>query len=390
MIYNSQDYVPGPEHLPSPDYVPGLEHPPSPDYMPGPEEREADDDDDDQDDDEEEDEEEEEHLALADSTALPVVDPVSSAEDTEAFETDESAPTPPRSPRLCRAVISVRLSPPMAASMEACIDEFEVRESSSAAAARQARHTLAHRFDYGFIDTMDASIHASKSRVMTTVGEKMPPKKRTTITTTTAPMTDGVIKALIAQGVAYALAEIKANKTSRNESDEVEKYVGRLPDMIQESVMAFKPNTMHDVIEFAIKLMDQKIHSLIDRQAENKRKLDDTSRNNQNQQQPFKRHNVARTYTAGRRKRNCMADLNLCSLNATTITMGSVLPSAPTAREMAIWPRTIEASLLLPTTKEPQRQIKGFSLALSVELRPLQEGFPKVKEQESWKSRWEW
>ncbi|GJS54107.1 putative reverse transcriptase domain-containing protein [Tanacetum coccineum] len=45
--------------------------------------------------------------------------------------------------------------------------------------------------------------------------------------------------------------------------------------------------------------MDQKIHSLADCQAENKRKLDDTSRNNQNQQQPFKMHNVAWAYTSG-------------------------------------------------------------------------------------------
>ncbi|GJV17307.1 putative reverse transcriptase domain-containing protein [Tanacetum coccineum] len=43
--------------------------------------------------------------------------------------------------------------------------------------------------------------------------------------------------------------------------------------------------------------MDQKIRSFADRQTKNKRKLDDTSRNNQNQQQPFKRHNVARAYT---------------------------------------------------------------------------------------------
>ncbi|GJU48339.1 putative reverse transcriptase domain-containing protein [Tanacetum coccineum] len=81
------------------------------------------------------------------------------------------------------------------------------------------------------------------------------------------------------------------------ESDEGEKYVGGLPDMIQGSVMASKPKTMQDAIEFSIELMDQKIRSLADRQAENKRKLDDTSRNNQ--QQPFKRHNVARSYTGG-------------------------------------------------------------------------------------------
>ncbi|GKF37671.1 hypothetical protein Tco_0114429, partial [Tanacetum coccineum] len=32
-------------------------------------------------------------------------------------------------------------------------------------------HTLAHRVDYGFIDAVDASIRASKSRVMIAVGE---------------------------------------------------------------------------------------------------------------------------------------------------------------------------------------------------------------------------
>ncbi|GJU32945.1 hypothetical protein Tco_1176534 [Tanacetum coccineum] len=54
----------------------------------------ADDDDEEPFEDEEDDEEEEEHLAPADSSAIPAVDPVPSAGDTEAFETDESAPTP--------------------------------------------------------------------------------------------------------------------------------------------------------------------------------------------------------------------------------------------------------------------------------------------------------
>ncbi|GKF54623.1 hypothetical protein Tco_0164963, partial [Tanacetum coccineum] len=44
--------------------------------------------------DEEDDDEEEEHLAPADSPVVPVIDPIPSAEDTEAFETDEAAPTP--------------------------------------------------------------------------------------------------------------------------------------------------------------------------------------------------------------------------------------------------------------------------------------------------------
>ncbi|GKG66746.1 hypothetical protein Tco_0713035, partial [Tanacetum coccineum] len=53
-----------------------------------------DDDDDDRDDKDEEptEDEEEEHLALVNSSVVPVVDPVPSAGDTEAFETDESAP----------------------------------------------------------------------------------------------------------------------------------------------------------------------------------------------------------------------------------------------------------------------------------------------------------
>ncbi|GKC23631.1 hypothetical protein Tco_1025781 [Tanacetum coccineum] len=96
--------------------------------------------------------------------------------------------------------------------------------------------------------------------------------------------------------------EIKNMESERmflEESDEVEKYVGGLPDMIHRSVMASKPKTMQDAIEFATELMDQKIRTLAERQAKNLRKFDDTSRNNQNQQQPFKRSNVARAYTAG-------------------------------------------------------------------------------------------
>ncbi|GJZ63547.1 putative reverse transcriptase domain-containing protein [Tanacetum coccineum] len=65
------------------------------------------------------------------------------------------------------------------------------------------------------------------------------------------------------------------------------------------SVKASKPRTMQDEIEFATELMDKKISTFVERQADNKRKFDDTSKNNQNQQQPPKRQNVARAYTAG-------------------------------------------------------------------------------------------
>ncbi|GJV07887.1 hypothetical protein Tco_1345543, partial [Tanacetum coccineum] len=64
-------------------------------------------------------------------SVVSVVDLIPSAGDTEAFETDKSAPTP-RSPQtrvpfsqthLCRARKTVRLEPPMSASMEARIAE---------------------------------------------------------------------------------------------------------------------------------------------------------------------------------------------------------------------------------------------------------------------------
>ncbi|GJW89811.1 reverse transcriptase domain-containing protein [Tanacetum coccineum] len=61
------------------------------------------------------------------------------------------------------------------------------------------------------------------------------------------------------------------------ESDKIEKYVGGLPDMIHGSVMTSKPKTMQDVIEFATELMDKKISTFAERQAENKRKLDNNN-----------------------------------------------------------------------------------------------------------------
>nr|GEY99155.1 hypothetical protein [Tanacetum cinerariifolium] len=177
----SPDYVLGPEHPPSPieiPYVPEPEYPeylaPSDDEAPledqplpadtspiaitldymadfDPEEDLEDDQanyhadggdgddepfDDDDDDDtdakdpeeepfEEDDEEEEEHLAPADSSAVPIVDPVLPAEEIEADEPTHAPGSPISIPfsqtRLRRALKTVRPEPPMSASMEACI-----------------------------------------------------------------------------------------------------------------------------------------------------------------------------------------------------------------------------------------------------------------------------
>ncbi|GKB96317.1 putative reverse transcriptase domain-containing protein, partial [Tanacetum coccineum] len=85
------------------------------------------------------------------------------------------------------------------------------------------------------------------------------------------------------------------------ESAKVQRYVSGLPDMIHCSVKASKPQSMQEAIEFATEMMDKKMLTATECKAENKRKFEDTSRNNQNQQQPFKRNNVAQAYTAGPR-----------------------------------------------------------------------------------------
>ncbi|GJS18430.1 putative reverse transcriptase domain-containing protein [Tanacetum coccineum] len=82
------------------------------------------------------------------------------------------------------------------------------------------------------------------------------------------------------------------------ETDKIERYVGGMPDLIYSSVVASKPKTMQEAIEMATELMDRRINTFAERQAENKRKFEDTSRNNQNQQQN-KRQNTGRAYAAG-------------------------------------------------------------------------------------------
>nr|GEV37968.1 hypothetical protein [Tanacetum cinerariifolium] len=81
------------------------------------------------------------------------------------------------------------------------------------------------------------------------------------------------------------------------ESAKVERYIGGLLDMIHGSVKASNPQSMQEAIEFATEMMDKKMLTHAERQAEHKRKFDDTSRNTQHQQQLFKRNNVERAYT---------------------------------------------------------------------------------------------
>ncbi|GKC91379.1 hypothetical protein Tco_1152028 [Tanacetum coccineum] len=137
----SPDYMPGPEFpkylAPSDEEVPVEDQPyavadspiafspgyiadsdpeedPEKDSEDGPVDYPADGGDGDDDDSSDDEEEEEEHLAPTDSVVAPVVDHVPSFEETELFETNESAATPP-SPPICHttARISIRPEAPM-------------------------------------------------------------------------------------------------------------------------------------------------------------------------------------------------------------------------------------------------------------------------------------
>nr|GEV71516.1 reverse transcriptase domain-containing protein [Tanacetum cinerariifolium] len=90
-----------------------------------------------------------------------------------------------------------------------------------------------------------------------------------------------------------------------NETVKIDKYVSGLPDNIYGSVKSSKPKTLDETIELANDLMDQKLCTYAERQTNNKRKADDSFRNNHgHQQQPLKRKNVAKVYNkrTGERK----------------------------------------------------------------------------------------
>nr|GEX33762.1 putative reverse transcriptase domain-containing protein [Tanacetum cinerariifolium] len=83
-------------------------------------------------------------------------------------------------------------------------------------------------------------------------------------------------------------------------ADKIERYVGGLPDVIHGSVVASRPKMMQEAIEMENELIDKRNNSWAERQAKNKRKVNDTFRINQSQQQQQnERQNTGRAYIAG-------------------------------------------------------------------------------------------
>nr|GFB37387.1 hypothetical protein [Tanacetum cinerariifolium] len=118
------------------------------------------------------------------------------------------------------------------------------------------------------------------------------------------------------------------------EADKIERYVDGLPDVIHRSVVASRPKTMQEAIKMANELMDKKNNTWAESQAENKRKVDDTSSSNQIQrQQQNKRQNTGMAYTVGSGKKKLYAGskpLSTANVNTANNQRGNGMGQKPT------------------------------------------------------------
>nr|GEW56634.1 hypothetical protein [Tanacetum cinerariifolium] len=140
-----------------------------------------------------------------------------------------------------------------------------------------------------------------------------------TMTTVNQGMSVEEIERVLAQRVANAIEaiaiyEMKTNlapksmsQTERQEEEVVENASNKRRwevkfheqvDMIHGRMRTSKPKTMQDAMEIATKLRNKKISTLVECQTENKKRLDNTSKNNQNQRRPNKRQNTDEAYIA--------------------------------------------------------------------------------------------
>ncbi|GJS95021.1 hypothetical protein Tco_0801989 [Tanacetum coccineum] len=98
---------------------------------------------------------------------------------------------------------------------------------------------------------------------------------------------------------------------------------GGLTYMIRGNVMSYQPKTMEKAIEFANDQMDQKVLTIAERQAEQKRKLEYVMRRTiKCTKQQNKRQNTRRAYTAGPGEKREYTRSFPCVQNATITTKG--------------------------------------------------------------------
>nr|GEU40129.1 hypothetical protein [Tanacetum cinerariifolium] len=77
---------------------------------------------------------------------------------------------------------------------------------------------------------------------------------------------------------AFQELTLMCTKFLSDETEKVNKYIGGLLDNIHGNVMSARPKTLNEAIELANDLMGEKLRTYAERQAENKRKLDNGSK----------------------------------------------------------------------------------------------------------------
>ncbi|GJX74542.1 hypothetical protein Tco_0313137 [Tanacetum coccineum] len=216
--------------------------------------------------------------------------PFEDSDKTEPFKEDETAATPP-SPKRRGARITVRPQPPIGRFYPDLIDEEEseavqpctclvsilLLEMPSLELSRELKALLVRINGLEKIGISNSTL-AGRGRWKF--------KYRETIV------------ASLHSDVFLEIGLADCHKISCCENAKIDKISVEFPITVNGNVSLQDPRTHDFAIELANDLMDQKLRTYAERQNENKRKAEDSSRNN-HQQQSNKRQNVARAYTAG-------------------------------------------------------------------------------------------
>ncbi|GJT05202.1 hypothetical protein Tco_0839664 [Tanacetum coccineum] len=223
---------------------------------------------------------------------IPVVAPVPLAGDTEAFETDESAPTP-GSPQIRIPFSQTRLR-----------------------RARKPSDLMPHKQYLGgtHVLSMLPQNYTNPPQTLPKASDKSGGCGVYCIAITCFYEHRMVIplRKLILEDKLPGVTQPGWNGHVRTLGHEV-CLCYDLGTLKRRNVMSARPKTLDDAIELANDLMDQKLRTYAERQNDNKKKADDSSRNNQ---QPHKKQNVARAYIAGLGEKKLYRNSTSCAPSA--------------------------------------------------------------------------
>nr|GEV64325.1 putative reverse transcriptase domain-containing protein [Tanacetum cinerariifolium] len=266
-------------------------------------------------------------------------EPFKGSDETEPFEEDETTVTPPP-PRHRGVRISVRPQTPMAASTHALIDAFAARSSlfplpptsltyDQAALESSATAARAPRSQYDFVDTVEAGQGLIRSpghdaQTITRAADKAKDVGYLHDARTDHRDIRLEIDVVKGQMTAYETELQEVHKAylsseARNRAllarlEILETHMSRMEWQHQSAedlavtqmmrIHGLEARARTDTVEDASSSY-QKLRTYAERQNDNKRKADDSSRNNQ-QHQLHKKQNVARAYIVGpSEKKNC-------------------------------------------------------------------------------------